>query len=150
MTAVLYDDATELTWIDLSSSPALGLQPRLVQPLPRPARLRVAPAPTPAPLVAVPYVRRRILAALTAVLVVAALAVTLLQLTTGSASPTSADASGAAGVAAPLTYTVRAGDTLWSIASKVAPDVDVRVTVDRLVRLNGPAPIVLGQQLDLP
>lgn len=146
MTAVLYDDTTELTWIDLSSSPALGLRPGIVPSPPDPPRQRVALS-APIPLVEAPYLRRRIIAAL-ATVVVAGL--TLVQFIPGSASPTSADTIGAAGVAAPLTYTVRAGDTLWSIAAEVAPDVDVRITVDRLVRLNGPSPILVGQQLDLP
>ena len=60
----------------------------------------------------------------------------------GGSSPTSAAASSAAGVAAPPTVVVQPGDTLWSIAAAVAPDVDVRITVDRLVALNGSSPIV--------
>jgi Tfp pilus assembly protein FimV len=68
----------------------------------------------------------------------------------GGPSPTSAAATSAAEVAAPPTVVVRPGDTLWTIAAAVAPDVDVRITVDRLVALNGSAPIVAGQQLELP
>ena len=55
----------------------------------------------------------------------------------GGSSPTSAAASSAAGVAAAPTVVVQPGDTLWSIAAAVAPEVDVRITVDRLVALNG-------------
>jgi hypothetical protein len=65
-------------------------------------------------------------------------------------SPTSAAATRAAEVAAPATAVVQPGDTLWTIAAAVAPDVDVRITVDQLVALNGSAPIVVGQELVLP
>jgi hypothetical protein len=65
-------------------------------------------------------------------------------------SPTSAAAASAAEVAAPATAVVQPGDTLWTIAAAVAPDVDVRITVDQLVALNGSSPIVVGQELVLP
>jgi hypothetical protein len=68
----------------------------------------------------------------------------------GGPSPTSADAPGAAGVAALPTVVVQPGDTLWTIAADVAPDADVRITVDELVALNGSSPIVPGQELVLP
>jgi LysM repeat protein len=68
----------------------------------------------------------------------------------GATSPTSADAPGAAGVAAPATVVVQPGDTLWSIAEDIAPHVDVRITVDQLVALNGGSPIVVGQELVVP
>ena len=68
----------------------------------------------------------------------------------GAPSPTSAAAASAAGVAAPATAVVQPGDTLWSIAASVAPDVDVRITVDQLVARNGSSPIVVGQELELP
>ena len=45
---------------------------------------------------------------------------------------------------------VQPGDTLWSIAADVAPDADVRITVDQLIALNGASPIVPGQELVLP
>ena len=67
----------------------------------------------------------------------------------GGPTPTSAAASGAAGVAAP-TVVVQPGDTLWSIAAEIAPDADVRITVDQLIALNGASPIVPGQELVLP
>jgi Tfp pilus assembly protein FimV len=38
---------------------------------------------------------------------------------------------------APATVTVHSGDTLWAIASRVAPDRDPRAEVARLRRLNG-------------
>jgi Tfp pilus assembly protein FimV len=64
---------------------------------------------------------------------------------------TSADAGGGATAPRPTTV-VQPGDTLWSIARRVAPGADPRVTVDRLARLNdlGGRPIVAGQRLVLP
>ena len=50
---------------------------------------------------------------------------------------------------APAMVTVRSGDTLWSIAARVAPQTDPRAEVDALLRLNdlrGPA-LVPGQVL---
>jgi hypothetical protein len=38
--------------------------------------------------------------------------------------------------AAPATVTVRSGDTLWSIAGRVAPNRDPRAEVDTLQRVN--------------
>jgi nucleoid-associated protein YgaU len=67
----------------------------------------------------------------------------------GASSPTSAVALRAAEVAA-TSWVVAPGDTLWSIAARVAPDADVRETVDRLVELNGKRPIYVGQHLRLP
>ena len=48
------------------------------------------------------------------------------------------------------TVVVQPGDTLWSIAADVAPDADVRITVDQLIALNGASPIIPGQELVLP
>jgi hypothetical protein len=67
----------------------------------------------------------------------------------GATSPTSAVALRAAEVAA-TSWVVAPGDTLWSIAARIAPGADVRETVDRLVELNGSAPIAVGQHLRLP
>jgi Tfp pilus assembly protein FimV len=106
------------------------------------------------------YRRRRLLVALAVAVLVVAL--TLLATAAaariaggapsaaGGPSPTSAAASSAAGVAAPATLVVQPGDTLWTIAAEVAPDADVRITVDQLVALNGSSPIVPGQELVLP
>ena len=105
------------------------------------------------------YRRRRVLAMLVVLVTVVALVLlataAVARLAGGAPSaagglpPTSAAASSAAGVAAP-TVVVQPGDTLWSIAAEVAPDADVRLTVDQLVALNGGAPIVPGQELVLP
>ncbi len=143
----------------------LRLQPTTVPPGPgRPSRppLRVLQggrAPSRVAQQAI-YRRRRVLVAVVAAVVLAAtflLASAAVARIAGGApsaaggsSPTSAAASSAAGVAAAPTVVVQPGDTLWSIAAAVAPEVDVRITVDRLVALNGSSPIVAGQELVLP
>ena len=49
-------------------------------------------------------------------------------------------------------YVVREGDTLWSIAERVAPDADPRPVVDALAAVNGvdAGSIVPGQLLVIP
>jgi len=61
--------------------------------------------------------------------------------------------SQAAGPAKPLpTVTVHAGETLWQIAARVAPDVDRRALVLQIEQLNHlrDGRVVAGQQLRLP
>jgi Tfp pilus assembly protein FimV len=61
--------------------------------------------------------------------------------------------SQAAGPSRPLpTVTVQAGETLWQIASRVAPQADRRALVLQIERLNnlGNGRVVAGQQLRLP
>jgi nucleoid-associated protein YgaU len=49
-------------------------------------------------------------------------------------------------------YVVREGDTLWSIAERVAPGTDLRPVVDALAAVNGvdAGSIVPGQLLVIP
>ena len=79
------------------------------------------------------------------------LALVGLLLVAFSLGRTSADA-GSSRVVPRQTTVVQPGETLWSIARRVAPGTDPRVTVDRLTRLNdlGARPIVPGQRLVLP
>jgi hypothetical protein len=63
-------------------------------------------------------------------LAVAALAVALVSLAARSAP------SHGAGRSLPATVTVRSGDTLWAIASRIAPDRDPRAEVAELQRRN--------------
>jgi len=152
---------------DYQASPALRLLPTTVPPGPvapvRPALRVLEGGRAPAGLARQATFRRRrrvALALVGATIVVLVLLVSAISArlaggghpssAAGAPSPTSAVATGAAGVAAPSGWVVGPGDTLWSIASAVAPDVDVRITVDRLVALNGEDPIVQGERLELP
>jgi Tfp pilus assembly protein FimV len=44
-------------------------------------------------------------------------------------------------------YVVQPGDTLWSIATEVAPDEDPRVVVDALRAANGGPDLEVGERL---
>jgi hypothetical protein len=50
------------------------------------------------------------------------------------------------------TYVVRSGDTLWSIAARLAPADDPRIVVDAIAADNGvdPGALVPGQRLSIP
>jgi hypothetical protein len=50
------------------------------------------------------------------------------------------------------TVMISEGDTLWGIASEIAPDGDVRAMVDRIERLNAldSALVQVGQRLQVP
>lgn len=71
-------------------------------------------------------------------------------------SGTMARALGADGTGAVLvssrTYVVRAGDSMWSIASGIAPGRDPRAVILEIETLNGirPGDLTPGQVLDLP
>jgi Tfp pilus assembly protein FimV len=98
-------------------------------------------APSPASVAPPLRLTRRGIVVLCAL--VAVLAGTLLAL----AALSSPAAPG--GHAAPATVTVRSGDTLWSIASRVAPGADPRAEVAALQRLNhlGGTALTPGQVL---
>jgi len=110
---------------------------------------RVAPAArrAPAPL---RLTRRGRVVSMVAV-VLLALVVSVVMFVVGvlpsSASPAPVRPAGGA-----ATVTVQPGDTLWSIASRVAPKADPRVTVQQIVDRNGlaGASIEAGQVLVLP
>jgi LysM repeat protein len=65
---------------------------------------------------------------------------------------TSATAGSAGSRSTPRTTVVQPGETLWSIAHRVAPGADPRDVVSQLSDLNslGSTPIVAGQRLVLP
>jgi nucleoid-associated protein YgaU len=88
--------------------------------------------------------RRRRLALLAAVLLLAA-SVGLLAARVGHAG---AELDGPP--LAPAVYVVQPGDTLWTIAAKIAPDADRREVVGRLTDAAGGSDLVPGQRIEIP
>lgn len=137
----------------LALRPVPRLRPTTVPPGPRPPlrpALRVVEGGRAPGAVArrARYRRRRLAAATLLVAVVTTalfLANAVLAGSAGGGTPTSA-----AGTAPGAVHVVQPGDTLWSIARALDPGGDVRLTVDRLVALNGGAPLDVGQRLVLP
>ncbi|GAA3758876.1 LysM peptidoglycan-binding domain-containing protein [Microbacterium kribbense] len=90
---------------------------------------------------------RRVLAGLVALPLAAAIFVAVLG---GGSALASRDAGAPSGSFS--TVTVVAGDSLWSIAQRVAPGADPRDVVDAIVSLNAleGAVLVPGEKLALP
>jgi len=138
------------TAVDLCSP---RLRPTTVPPGPRPPRrpalwvIEGGRAPGATARRATFRRRRLAVVALLAAVALAALllANAVLAGSAGGGTPTTA-----AGTDSPAVHVVQPGDTLWSIARDVQPSADVRLTVDRLVALNGGAPLQVGQELVLP
>jgi hypothetical protein len=107
-----------------------------------PASVRLAPRRNPRPQLPAVYRRRR-LAVLGLVLLVVALASLAGHLLAGpsGAPPTRAVAR--------TTVVVSPGDTVWSIASSLAPGTDPRPVVDAIVEANGGSTLVAGQRLEI-
>jgi nucleoid-associated protein YgaU len=104
--------------------------------------LRIRPEQVAAPI----RLTRRgiaVLAVATAVLAVAVLAIAWLS------APHASGASGTRAANGPATVTVHSGDSLWSIATVVAPDRDPRAEVATLQALNhlDGDTVTAGQQL---
>jgi Tfp pilus assembly protein FimV len=84
---------------------------------------------------------------------VAAMALMLLGLAlplSGTGGHSHATGPAPAGATGPVTYTVRPGDTLWSIAQRADPNGDPRPLVARLAAEDGSDQVVPGQQLEVP
>ena len=116
-------------------APAVGGAPRLGQ-RPGATRLRLTRR------------GRAVLTALVAAPLAAALAFSALGATSAAAAPESGD-----GVAVVFeTVMVAPGDSLWGIASEIAPSADPRDVVEELKRLNAleSAQLVAGQRLAIP
>ena len=98
------------------------------------------------------YWRRRLVVALGLVSVLVVAWQAAVGVTALFADP-APDVVPAPAVAAPpftgSTYVVQPGDTLWSIAGRVAPDRDPRPVVDELSHWLGGAPVRPGQPIDL-
>jgi nucleoid-associated protein YgaU len=88
--------------------------------------------------------RRRRLAAVALITLV----VTVVLLLAARVGAADADLDGPA--PAPSVYVVQHGDTLWSIAAEVAPDVDRRDVVAQLADAAGGDALVPGQRIELP
>jgi nucleoid-associated protein YgaU len=89
------------------------------------------------------YRRRRLVA-----VAVLASVVTLVVLLAGRVGHADAELQGPP--PAPQVYVVQPGDTLWSIAARVAPDADRRDVVGRLADAAGGSELVPGQRIELP
>jgi hypothetical protein len=95
------------------------------------------------------YRRRRAVALLVVVTVVAGLVLALgglLASFTGGPASTTADRPAAAGAV----YVVQPGDTFWEIARQLHPGEDPRPLVARLVAAHGSASLRPGERLTLP
>ncbi len=76
--------------------------------------------------------------------------VLMVRVAQGSATESMPDGEPAAVVSSADTYVVQPGDTLWGIATELAPGEDPRPVVDQLVELNDSASIAAGQEIVLP
>lgn len=141
------------------ASTALQISPIHLQPTtlppgpgrpPRPTLRLIEGGRAPSRLARQATFRRRRL--LVGVVLVAVVAAVLLLASAAMARIAGGAPSSAAGASshAPASVVVHPGDTLWSIAAEIAPEVDIRITVDQLVAINGSAPLVVGQALELP
>ncbi len=86
-------------------------------------------------------------------LLVLVLAVVLLSaFSLGRAGSQAADQAGGGGAASPASTTVQPGESLWSVAERIAPDNDTRQVVAQIRRLNdlSGSQLQVGQQLLLP
>ena len=147
--------ATRLRALPPRAEPAPTARPRLVVATPAP---RVGGATVRArrpQVLPVPVARRGVhLTGRGRVLLVLVLAALLLgAFAVGRSASSQASTTTSAPAAAPTVVTVMPGDTLWSLAQRLAPGQDTRVVVDTLRRLNhltSAHDLKAGQQLLLP
>ena len=87
-----------------------------------------------------------------ALLVLVLAAVLLAAFSLGRTGPQAVDVHGSAGAAAPTSTTVQPGDSLWTVAQRIAPEHDTREVVAQIQRLNDldSATLLVGQLLLLP
>jgi LysM repeat protein len=96
------------------------------------------------------YARRRLIAVLLVVALLVAIRLVPSALGGGPLTTPEPVSTGAAIPAAARSYVVQPGDTLWSIARRLDPHGDVRVTVDRLAAAHDGATVQVGERLVLP
>lgn len=112
----------------------------------RPAHLALVPAPVagvgrPPRVSAATYWRRRV--------VVAVLAASVLLMAGKAGAALGSSPLEAPGRPPSVThYVVRSGDSLWSVARRVAPDEDPRPVVDALAAARHGAPLLPGETID--
>ncbi len=130
----------ELRLVEAPASRGVRLRPRL-----EPFDPAVVERRAPRHRVPIEVRRRRTL------LATMSLALVLLALPLGGFGGTShSTGSALAASGRPVTYTVRAGDTLWSIAERMNPNGDPRPIVSQLAAQIGSYSLVPGEQLTLP
>jgi hypothetical protein len=113
--------------------------------------LRLVPGGATRPDLAAAHRRRRIVAGLLAVLVLAGLVSGSRALLAPLAEPASAGpVAPAAATGGSVSVVVRPGDTLWTIARRAQPSGDIRPLVDQLVASTGSGPLQPGDRVLLP
>lgn len=124
------------------------------QPL-APPPLRLIEGGRSSPSRAALYRRRRVVAALALLPVLALVGVVgytalgaLRPNVPGAHAPAVPVAGGSGGLSGPMVV-VRPGDTLWSIARRSGTGGDVRAVVDRLAAVHGTGPLQVGERLPL-
>jgi hypothetical protein len=102
--------------------------------------------------------RRRLVALAAAILAVAfiglaartVVSMVILPPVPASAEPPASSSAPAAPLEPGHPYVVQPGDTLWAIATRLAPEIDPRITVDRLERIREGGPLRAGEHIVLP
>jgi LysM domain len=117
-------------------------------------RPRVPRVGRPVPARATMFRRRRLIALVAAVVLTAGLAVAVQAIAQAASSvgpsapePIEAEAAGSPRPVDGEVYVVQPGDTLWSIATELAPESDPRPVVDALRAANGGPELQAGARL---
>lgn len=133
--------------------PATAPSPRPRLHVPTPAGA-ASTAHRPARLPETVYWRRRVLVILIVSMLLAFIALAAMQAIGAVAPPSSTpsgevDSTARPSGPAPSDYVVEPGDTLWSIAVRIAPGQDPRPIVHRLAERSGGTALRPGQRLSL-
>jgi hypothetical protein len=147
-TAVFNTIHHSASFIALPSAPVYGVAGVITSPVRVVAPRAVSNPPSLAAVgAAALFRRRRIVAAVLAVMFLIVVAYTSMLATTAYFTSTAGAADHSQTTAVTV---VQPGDTMWSIATGIASDGDIRSTVDGLIELNGTSALVVGQRLTLP